>query len=412
MRISTNQVYQNGLNNLLKQQARVTQLQSQLANDYIKVQYSSDDPIAFAQMEWMSQIISTTELYQKNSQNTENTLNLEEAILSDCVNNIQRLREIQVQVGDGSLSTTQRQALASEASDILTQLLAFANSKDNNGDYLFSGGQSTTQPFTLSGGQYLYSGDSTQRFQFISNSLQIAINDPGDGLFMRIPSGNGYFAVSQTATPNTGTASVSTGSVTNAAAYVPDNYTINFTLNTAGQLVVMVQGATSGNVIPPTGLPDDAPLYQPGMSLSFNGINLEISDMPQPGDAFSVTPSQNVSIFETIQEMINSLNQPFDTATDKAAAVTINNQLLTQIDSALINISTVLSSVGSRLNQITSAQDANDDLVLSSQAILKGLREEDPIVLAETLNIQLINLQAAQQSYVRIQGLSLFNYIR
>lgn len=411
MRISTNQMYRDGLSSLLTQQERVNKLQEQLSSN-IKVRYSSDDPISYAQMEWMSQRISTTELLQKNCMNAENALNLEEAILTDCTTNLQRLREIQIQAGNGSLSQIERQSMSIEVADLLNQLQAYANSKDNDGNYLFSGGQTSTQPFTLNAaGQYVYNGDSTQRFQLIAGSLQIAINDPGDGVFMRIPGGNGSFAISQTAAPNTGTASVSTGSVTNSAAYVADDYTINFALNTAGSLVVMVSGVASGNVIPPTGLPDDAPLYQDGMSLSFNGMTMEVSGMPQPGDAFSVTPAQNVSLFTTIQAMIANLNLPYDSATEKAATVTENNQLLAQLDSAFKTISNTVSSIGARSNQITSAQSSNEDLIFSSKLTLKYLSEIDPIAVATEFNQELVNLQAAQQSFVRIQGLTLFNYI-
>lgn len=410
MRISTNQVYQNGLSSLLSQQERVTKLQEQLASG-IKVQFSYEDPISFAQIEWMTQRISTTELLQKNCLNATNALSLEESILSDCINNIQRLREIQVQAGDSSLSQSERQTLSIEASELLTQIQALANSKDNNGDYLFSGGQTTTEPFTLdTTGQLNYNGDSTQRFQLIGSSLQIAINDPGDGIFMCIPGGNGSFSISNS-NSNTGTASINTGSVTNYSAYIPDDYMINFTLNSAGNLVVMVSGASSGNVIPASGLPDDAPLYQEGMSLSFNGMAMQLSGMPQSGDSFSVTPAQNVSIFTTIQEMITNLNLPFDSAVNKAATLTQNNQLLAQLDSALENIISTLANIGSRLNQVSSTQDANEDLINASQIAVKFLSEADPVVVATEFNQELVNLQAAQQSFVRIQGLSIFNYI-
>lgn len=410
MRISTNQVYQNGLSNLLLQQERVTKLQGQLASG-IKVQFASDDPISYAQIEWMSQRVSTTELLQKNCMNASNALNLEEAVLTDCTNNLQRLREIQVQASNGTLSQTQRQALSVEVTDILNQLQGFANTKDNDGDYLFAGGQTATEPFTLnSSGQYTYNGDSTQRFQLIAGSLQIAINDPGDGIFMRIPGGNGTFSVSATAT-NTGTGSVSTGSVTNSAAYVADDYTISFALNTAGSLVAMVSGAASGNVIPSSGLPDDAPVYQEGMALSFNGMSMQVSGMPEPGDTFSVTPAQNVSLFSTIQDMITNLNLPFGTAVEKAATVTENNQLLAQLDNALDSIIETVSNIGSRLNQVSNSQDSNEDLIETSEITLKFLRETDPAAVATEFNLQLVNLQAAQQSFVRVQGLSVFNYI-
>lgn len=411
MRISTNQIYENGLSGLLYQQGKVSQLQGQLATG-LKVQYASDDPIAFSQIEWMNQRISSTDLLQKNCHNAQNALNLEETVLTECTNNLQRLREIQVQAGNGTLSEAQRQALAIEVKDILAQLMAFGNSKDNDGNFLFSGGQTTTQPFSLNAlGQYVYNGDSTQRFQTIATNMMVGINDPGDNIFMRIPQGNGSFTINNPTVPNRGTASLSTGSVINAAAYIPDDYTMSFALNSSGSLVVMIHGATQGEVIPPSGLADDAPLYEEGMSVTFNGMTMQVSGTPEVGDSFSMSSAKNESVFATIQRMIDSLNLPFGTAAEKAAVVTINNQLLSQLDSALNKVSSTIANLGSRLNQISHAEQSNDDLMQISLITLKNLSEIDPIAVATEFNQELISLQAAQQSFVRVQGLSVFNYI-
>lgn len=412
MRISTNQIYQNSLSSLLLKQERVAKLQEQLSENFLKVRYSSDDPIAFAQIELMNQRISTTELLQKNRESADSALSMEESILNDCTTSLQRLREIQVKAGNATLSEQDRKALAIEANIILNELLDFANTKDINGDYMFSGGQTSTVPFSInSSGQYIYNGDSTQRFQLVASSLQMAINDPGDALFMRIPNGNGSFTIKQTGTPNTGTASLNTGSITTPSAYVPDDYTMGFALNSQGQLVVMVSGAVSGNVIPPTGLPDDAPLYEEGMAVSFNGMEIKVSGMPNPGDAFLINPSQNESVFATIQNMINNLNQPYSTATEKAAATTVNNQILAQIDSSLTTILDARANLGARLNQLEHAETANADLIEQSKIILKRLQEVDPLAAATEFKQELYNLEVAQQSFVLIQGLSVFNFI-
>lgn len=412
MRISTNQIYRNSIDSLLLKQAQVAKLQEQLDENFLKVRYSSDDPIAFAQIELMNQRISFTELLQKNRESADSALSMEESVLNDCTTSLQRLRDIQVQAGNATLSEEDRKALAIEATIILNELVDYANTKDINGDYMFSGGQTSTLPFSMNAsGQYVYNGDSTQRFQLVGSSFQMAINDPGDGLFMRIPNGNGQFAIKQTGTLNTGTASVNAGSVSTPSAYVPDNYTMSFALNSQGNLVVMVSGAASGNVIPPSGLPDDAPLYQEGMTVSFNGMEMVVSGTPAPGDAFLITPSQNESVFATIQDMINNLNQPYSTAAQKAAATTVNNQLLAQFDSALSTILDARANLGARLNQLEHADVANTDLIEQSKITLKRLQEVDPIVAASEFKQELYNLEVAQQSFVMIQGLSVFNFI-
>ncbi|HAT7799306.1 TPA: flagellar hook-associated protein FlgL [Legionella pneumophila] len=411
MRISTNQIYQRGLDNLLTQQERLARLQDQQASG-IRVRTPSDDPVASAQIELIKQRISNIELLQNNRQAADSALRLEEGILSNTVNSLHRLREIQIQSGNPSFSEEDRKTLAVEAQALLNQLLDYANTKDSNGSYMFSGSKSLTQPVSLNlSGQYVYNGDNTQRFQAVTTSLLVAVNDTGDNVFMRIPSGNGRFAIRETVTPNTGTASVSSGSVINEAAFVPDNYTMTFALNSQGNLVVMVSGTLSGNVIPPSGLPDDAPLYQEGSAISFNGMEMVVSGLPKAGDSFSISPAKNESIFSTVQRMINNLNKPYVSSVEKAATQTENNQLLAQIDSALGHILSVQSDLGARLNQLETAEKANNDYLDISAATLKKLREIDPVAVATELNLQLVNLQAAQLSFTRIQGLSLFNFL-
>ncbi|WP_242604284.1 flagellar hook-associated protein FlgL [Legionella drozanskii] len=362
MRISTTQIFLQGLNGVLNQQVETLKLQQQLSSQK-KIQSPSDDPVSAAQIELMKQRIDSTENLQKNRESAVGALSFEESIMSNVINVLQRLRELQVQSGNTALSETDRNAMSEEAQNLLNQLLDLGNAQDSKGYYLFSGSKTSTQPFTLNAGQYLYNGDQTQRFQMISSGLEVPVNDNGSDIFMRIVNGNGTFTVNQTATPNTGTATATTGSVVNPAAYVADNYTVNFVLNSLNQMVVMVTGASTGPVIPPTGLPDDAPLYLEGGTINFNGIQVTFDGMPQAGDAFSIDPSKNESIFSTGARMVANFNKSFSTAADKAAVFTENNQLLDQLDSALNNILAFRAQVGARLNQLDVADQINGDVI-------------------------------------------------
>lgn len=411
MRISTSGIYRHAVNAMQIQQEKTSKLQEQLSTGY-RVRVPSDDPIAAAQIELMDQRISYTENLQHNVVAARGKLEFEEKVLEGSVSALQRLREIQVNAGDGALSDSDRKSLADEAQSLLNQLQGDANSKDSEGFYLFSGGRASTPAVSLNAfNQYVYNGDSTQRFQAITHSSQVAINDTGDTVYMGIPNGNGRFSISQTATPNTGTAVLTSGVVSNASAFVEDNYTVSFALNTQGDLVYLVNGTNSGNVIPASGLPDDAPLYKDGGTVSFNGIEVGVTGMPNAGDAFSIQPSHNESIFSIVQNMITNLNQPRTTATEKAYVLTENNQLLNELDSALNHISNFQSDIGNRLNQLTRAETSNIELITTSKDTLKTLREIDPTEVAVEFNLQLINLQAAQKSYVSIMGMSIFNYI-
>ncbi|SPX62805.1 hypothetical protein [Legionella feeleii] len=204
---------------------------------------------------------------------------------------------------------------------------------------------------------------------------------------------------------------MTSGTVYDAAIFVPDDYTLQFALNSSNQLVVMVSGVSSGSVIPPTGLVDDAPVYESGSTISFNGIQITVSGEPQVGDSFAINPARNESLFSTVARMVDNLNSPFASPIDKAIVQTENNQLLDQFDTALDNIIAYQAQVGARLNQLDVADQVNSDLIETSTETLSSLEDVNLPEVAVKLDLQRIYLQAAQQSFARIQGLTVFNYI-
>ncbi len=411
MRISSNQIYLQGLKNINNQQSRMLQLQQQLSSGK-KIESAADDPIASVTINRMDQRIGFTEQLQNNRQSAEAALRTEENMLSNVVGVLQRLREIQVLGGNDALSQDDRKALAEEANNLLKQVQDLANGTDNNGSYLFSGSRTDIAPFTIDGsGNYIYNGDDTIRYQSITQNLRVALNDSGADVFMRIKDGNGRFSISQTGADNTGTAVMTSGSVVDESAYIEDDYTLSFATNTAGETVVMVSGAVSGNVIPPTGLPDDAPVYVEGQSVAFNGIQVEITGTPDAGDDFSIKPSKNQSLFSTIKRMVNNLQKTVTGPEDKAVIQTENNQLMEQIDTVIDHVVIHQTDMGARLNNLDVANRLNADLILSSEGVRSQLEDADIAELATELNRHLVFLQAAQQSFVRVQGLTIFNYL-
>lgn len=70
------------------------------------------------------------------------------------------------------------------------------------------------------------------------------------------------------------------------------------------------------------------------------------------------------------------------------------------------------ATVGARLNAVDAQKDVNDGFKLQVQETLSKLQDLDYAEAVSRLNLQLTGLQAAQQSFLKIQGLSLFNFLR
>ncbi|GAB6042527.1 flagellar hook-associated protein FlgL [Endothiovibrio diazotrophicus] len=88
-----------------------------------------------------------------------------------------------------------------------------------------------------------------------------------------------------------------------------------------------------------------------------------------------------------------------------------NATVLNHIDSALDNVTTTQAKVGSRLNVIDSQKSINEDHILTTKAAISDLEDLDYAEAVSRMNLQLTGLQAAQQAYSKVQGLSLFNYL-
>ena len=310
MRVSTSLIHMQGVQNMLRQQEDLLQTQNQLSSGK-KLTSPSDDPGAAARIIDLDEAISQIEQYGENAIYATQRLNLEEATLSSVNNVLQRVRELSIQAANtGSNDLQSERIIASEIKEKLQELFDYANTRDENGDYIFAGFQSKTQPFTTDGvGNYFYNGDEGQLAIQIGPSRQVISSDSGTEVFQMIRMGNGDFSVDANGT-NGGTARISTGSVVTPSVYQAHDFSIVFDEVTPATIPVThtysVFNNTLGGAAPISG----PTLYNDGNVIAFNGIEVEISGDPVDGDVFTVEASRNQDIFTTLSNLIESLETP------------------------------------------------------------------------------------------------------
>ena len=81
------------------------------------------------------------------------------------------------------------------------------------------------------------------------------------------------------------------------------------------------------------------------------------------------------------------------------------------LGNALDNVLSVRATAGGRLNELDSLENAGSDLRLQYQATLSQLQDTDYNEAVSRLSRQQVSLQAAQQTFTKVAGLSLFNYL-
>jgi flagellar hook-associated protein 3 FlgL len=293
-RISTFQFNQNGMASILDAQQRVSRLQEQIGTGK-RVLTPSDDPAAAAQLLNLKSELARVESQQKNIAALNSALSLEETNLDSANSLLLRVRELTIQGQNGTLSSSDRGAIADEIDGLREQLLAIANAKNADGEYIFAGSATAEPAYSTNG---FFQGDDVVRRVNIGANVAVASGHSGTEVFENISGGANVFTV-----------------------------------------------------------------------LS------DLSEALRQNEQESVT-SQFVSI-----------------------------------DAAIEQVSSVRTSVGVRMNWIDDQAALNDNFNLDLQRTMSEIEDLDIADAIGQLQLQMVSLQAAQQTFVKTQSLSLFNYL-
>ena len=397
MRIATSAIYELKVQQLLNNQAALSKTQSQIASG-LRVQTPADDPIAAAQLNELARAQAQEEQFGKNSTIVTGRLQTEEQALADAHGVIQRARELVVQANTATLNDSNRQSIATELKTRLDELMSIANRKDGNGEYLFAGYASGSQPFARGLGGVTYSGDTGTRSVQVGAGLSVQDGDAGGRLFMDVPAGNGVFTAAASAA-NTGSGVVDAGAIINRSAWVPGSYAVNFTSATTWQVT------DSSSAVVASGT------YTSGGAIVFNGVQVGISGVPVAGDTFTVASAGRQDMFTTLDGIVNALQRGGSGDALRAQLNSSLNGSLQQLDQASDQLLSVRSQVGARLSMLDDADSTRQTQLVELQASAGQLGGLDYASAVSKMSLQTVALQAAQQSFASTAKLSLFNYL-
>ena len=139
-----------------------------------------------------------------------------------------------------------------------------------------------------------------------------------------------------------------------------------------------------------------------------NSEQLAVSDAG--ADVFQRIPNAGGG-YQDVFKTIDDLAQLLQTSPGGAGLTNGLATAQTNIDSALDNVISVRTSAGSRLKELESVQNTGEDRALQYSQTLSRLQDVDYAKAAAELAQQQVSLEAAQKSFVKVAGLSLFNYL-
>ncbi|QIB51628.1 flagellar hook-associated protein FlgL [Pseudomonas sp. OIL-1] len=419
MRISTIQAFNNGVQGMQNNYSNVTRTQEQISSGK-RIMTPADDPVGSVRLLQLDQQAGKLEQYKGNLTAANNSLMQEEATLNSVNNILQRVREITLEAGNGALDQGGREALAQELAEREKELFGLMNSKNARGEYLFGGYKSDEPPFVKEAdGSYNYKGDEGQRFVQIAGSKSVAINDNGKELFVDISNTNRVETRSTSSTARISLGEINDEALFNEHFANGGSETLSFVLDDSaedglsrdaeGRLQLHFGSESGGDPRPAYALTTNE---DGSYSTSIHGLSITIDGDLSTGSSFSIENKEKRGILDTISLLRTSLENGGDSTDDKRIRSEALSVSLQNLDNAMNKVLGVQTSIGARMNVIESTQNEHAEAELINTTVKSGIEDLDYAEALSRLSLESVVLQAAQQSFVKISGMSLFNLLR
>src|ERR1700744_3238001 len=163
-----------------------------------RVGVPSDDPAAAAANLQSLAESANVDRYTKNGDAVLSQVQMADSALSNVVSELNQAITLGTQGADGSMSSEDRESIATQLQSLLSEVVSQANTT-MNGVSLFAGTSASVPAFVVDSTSptgYTYQGNSSVNSAAIGDNLQVDVNVPGDQIFTD-PNGNVLGSLSQ-----------------------------------------------------------------------------------------------------------------------------------------------------------------------------------------------------------------------
>ena len=416
MRVSTSMQYRNHLSYLQSANYKV-EMASQRYNTGKLFQTSGENPGGMsASMKYEADIASYYQ-YGMNAKIVSDALSQEETALGQIYDTMSSIQTRLIQAVNGTLDDGSRAALAEDIKQAQAQLFNTMNTKNAEGEFIFSGAQSAVPTFKLtSDGKYICQADGSSKSVNVSPNLTVQTTDSGLNIFENVNLAKD-FSHSKAAGNNDYQSSISDYDQFNALYkkyYNPGvgGKVANPKDNTL-QIEVLADKKftlkdSKGQVIS-EGEVKDGKIIVEGMEFVVpNGA-------PQVGDKIDIRLEHPKSdnILNQLTDVIAALNTPLDQDPAKKAEVTRQIvKMQENLNIAKKQVDTYRGLVGARGANIDDIIKSNESLYDIKKEANANVSEIDAFTAVSDLLVTQNALQVAQQSYNIVHSTSLFDFMR
>ncbi len=426
MQISSKLFNQQSIRNFEKLNEGIQKTQEKISTGQ-NILSASDDPVGAVNLSVAKEQRDLLSRFQANADAAKNRLNLSDEILDQSLITLTRIMELTVQAGNGTGDTT---AILQEIDALKEVMVEMANTKDSQGQSLFSGFRTNLVPFKIKlDGSIEYNGDRGQHSVQLSESMKVRTSIDGGSAFMRIKTADGTHGLFDIIDNSYN--SVKTSGTFNRQASANAHAEVKFTLPANPQKWTFnlrgSQGSTSISTELANGKLDDtvipvinAQTDKTGITASLNSstgavvlkdnFNGEIimSDVEIEGIEFG---SGNVQYFAELNS--------YDGSGEIVGAprrLTDSDQLVSSatnyLQNALNHLSDQRAFIGAQQNKVTQQETVLQERQFIVSDKIADIGDADLASLVTRLQTMILNRDASHAAFAKIGQQSLFDFLR
>jgi flagellar hook-associated protein 3 FlgL len=299
MRVDPNYV-SNLTGSLDQTQTNLQQLTAELSGG-VRVTSLSQDPVAAGENVLLLNQIQQDDSFTQSSSLVTGQLQVGDSALGSVVSQLTQAISLAMSANNGTMNPSDVKSVSSQIAGILGEVTTLANTS-YEGQYIFSGGQTSTAPFVTSTATSpavtTYTGDQNINYLGMPNGEKIQLNVPGDQIFTGSGSNNVFAAL------NSLIADYSTGTV-NTTQAVSDTQALSSALNYVSQ-----QRVTLDNSITHLASASSAVTNEETQLIGAQ-TNLMQADIPKLSTELTLNETQQTALESVIAQLGSVSNSLF-----------------------------------------------------------------------------------------------------
>jgi len=402
MKISNSFLFDQAIKNIQTSQSDVAKSRERIASGKSLVR-PSDDTSKLRSIEILKSQQRKIESFDQTINFLTDRYKLEESVLGSASDILVRLKELAIQASNDTLSITDRDIIGVEVESLRDELIAIANTRDVEGNFIFAGSKTEDQPYVLDQdtGSVSYEGDNRRLFAAVSETRNIQSNTDGSEIFRGVDREKRTFQLS--GIDQAGTFNFRVGKAV-IEIEIEAPLTEEGVAHSVESALAKSEISSVVDVEMVDGLPSLTVTLTGLESLALNGIEVTQGDASSSPLTVAETSSERegIAFFAMIGDFLSALKN--DDRGDIARSVS-------ELTSAQENMAISLGSIGAKLNNLERQQDINADYRFRLDQLLSGEEDLDYAKAVTQFNAEMVRLEATQASFAKVAQLSLFQYI-